>query len=313
MTHRPGSSLSAQLGLIAVVLVWGINFSVVKDALATLDPLVFNGLRFVTAGVALWALTGGEPDAPPSRPDWIRLVLLGLVGHTAYQLAFIYGLDGTLAGNGAIILASAPIWTVVLSVLSGQEQGRPAIWAATATGAAGVLLVMLGSGREVGLSASHLRGDLLVALSSLCWAIYTVAGKRVVIRLGAMYVTRQALWIGATPLLLMAVPGIRTTDWNAVSPWIWAEVAFSGLGAIALAYVLWYQGVKQLGSAVTALWSNLVPCVALVVAWAWLGEQPSALQILGAAVIVSSVLLTRAATAGGSRKAARPEPLRAGD
>ncbi|MDH3224923.1 MAG: DMT family transporter, partial [Gemmatimonadota bacterium] len=108
----------AALGLIAVVLIWGINFSVVKDALRIVDPLVFNAVRFLLAGAALAVLhtARGRVD----RGDLPALVGLGVCGHTAYQAGFIFGLDRTLAGNAAVILAAAPIWTLALAVLVGQ-------------------------------------------------------------------------------------------------------------------------------------------------------------------------------------------------
>lgn len=289
------SSTVARAGLLVVVLTWGINFSVVKHALATLDPLVFNALRFLLAGLALWAVLGRESLPSLDPGDFTRIALLGLVGNTAYQLTFIYGLDATLAGNGAIILASAPIWTVLLAVILGYDQGSAGLFAATALGAAGIGLVMLGSGSDLAFEAAHLRGDILVGISSVCWAAYTVAGRDLVARYGALQVTTWALWIGGAPLVLAGIPGALTTEWDQVGLAVWADVLFAALGAVAVAYVLWYRGVERLGSSRTALWSNLIPCVALLVAWGWLNERPKLVQVVGMAVVLVSVLLSRSA------------------
>lgn len=288
------------LGLVVVVWLWGINFSVVKDALRLVDPLVFNGVRFLLAGAALALL---RPSfRKPERADLIPLVGLGLVGHTAYQAGFIFGLDGTLAGNGAVILAAAPIWTVMLAVLVGQEAWRPALGAAAVLGLTGIGLVMAGSAGGLAYSGETIRGDLLMGGASVCWAIYTVAGRRLVLKYGALTVTTWAIWIGGLPLVLAAVPGAFTTPWRDLPLLVWGQMAYAGLGAIAAAYVLWYRGVETLGSSTTALWSNLVPCVALVVAWSWLGERPTALQLLGAGVVLASVALARQVVpAGGTR------------
>ncbi|MGI9627343.1 MAG: DMT family transporter [Longimicrobiales bacterium] len=299
----PSSPMLARVGLLVVVLIWGINFSVVKHALLALDPLVLNALRFLLAGLALWALPSRKTFPRLERGDFARIALLGIVGNTAYQLAFIFGLDQTLAGNGAIILASAPVWTVLLAVLVGQDQGTAGLLAATALGAAGIALVMSGSGAELGVGGGHLRGDILVGISSVCWAAYTVAGRDLVTKYGALPVTTWALWIGGAPLVLAGVPGAFATPWGQIGLAIWLDVVFAALGAVALAYVLWYRGVEKLGSSRTALWSNLVPCVALVVAWGWLGERPKLLQVAGMGVVLLSVLLARAT---------RPAPKRVG-
>jgi drug/metabolite transporter (DMT)-like permease len=79
-------------------------------------------------------------------------------------------------------------------------------------------------------------------------------------------------------------------------------VAYAGILAIGLAYFLWYRGVQRIGNSRTAAYSNLTPVVALAVAWAWLGEAPGILQILGAGVVLGGLSLTRL----GGERPARP-------
>ena len=136
-----------------------------------------------------------------------------------------------------------------------------------------------------------------MAVSSVCWALYTVTGRDLIHRYGALRVTTWSLFIGGIPLVLAGIPGALQTDWAQLDSAVWGQVAFASLGAVAVAYVLWYRAVARLGSALTALWSNLVPLVALGVAWVWLGEQPSPTQLLGAAFVVLSVLVAQG-TAG---------------
>ena len=103
--------IAADLGLFAVVLIWGVNFSVLKVVMLELDPLALNALRFPIAAIGLWVLVS-KIDGPliPDPDDMVRIIVLGLLGNVAYQLCFIYGLDSTLAGNASLILASAPVW-----------------------------------------------------------------------------------------------------------------------------------------------------------------------------------------------------------
>ncbi|NNM33797.1 MAG: DMT family transporter, partial [Gemmatimonadetes bacterium] len=147
-------------------LLWGVNFSVVKDALNVVDPLVFNGGRFLLAGAALAVLRPASLEI--DRSDLIPLAGLGIVGHTAYQVGFIFGLDVTLAGNAAVILAAAPIWTLMFAVLVGQEAWRPALGAAAVLGLAGIGLVMAGGAGGLAISRDTVRGDLLMAGASVC-------------------------------------------------------------------------------------------------------------------------------------------------
>jgi drug/metabolite transporter (DMT)-like permease len=97
-----------------------------------------------------------------------------------------------------------------------------------------------------------------------------------------------------TPLLiLMALPDLRRQDWGAVSPQSWLGLLFSSLLAIAIAYVIWNAGVRQVGSARTAVYNYLTPLISVLVAWIVLGEAMRPVQALGAVVIVLGVVLGR--------------------
>jgi drug/metabolite transporter (DMT)-like permease len=81
--------------------------------------------------------------------------------------------------------------------------------------------------------------------------------------------------------------------WAAVPLAVWAPAVFSGLLALCVSYVIWYTAVQRLGSTRTAIYSNMVPIAGLFVAWAGYGETIGAARILGAAAILSGVVLTR--------------------
>jgi drug/metabolite transporter (DMT)-like permease len=98
---------------------------------------------------------------------------------------------------------------------------------------------------------------------------------------------------GALPLLAVAAPALAGADWGRVPPSVWAALCYSGLGALVVAYLFWYRGVRVLGPTRTAIYANLQPVIALLVAWALLGEVPTGWQWAGTAAIVAGVLLTR--------------------
>ncbi len=287
------------LGLLSLALIWGINFAVVKVGLEELDPLVFNALRFPLAAVALLVvLRVRGPTRKPERRDIPRLVGLGVLGNVVYQWLFIIGIDHTLAGNASIILATVPVWTALLSRRLGHERPGLLTWLGVAGTLVGMVMVVLGGAGTIGLGVETWRGDLLMVGAALAWATYTVGSRGMVVRYGAVRVTAWTIWIGTPGLLLMAVPGLSRTSFGDVSLAGWGTVVYAGFLALAVAYVAWYRGVERIGSSRTAVYSNLVPVVALVTAWLWLGETPSPLQILGAAVIIGSLSLTRLSPAG---------------
>jgi drug/metabolite transporter (DMT)-like permease len=293
ITKRKSDRLT-DFGLIALAAIWGVNFSIVKVALNEFEPLAFNALRFPLAAAALgWIMFRGAEDLMPQREDIPRILLLGLIGNVLYQLAFIIGLDWTYAGNASLLLATTPVWTVILSVAAGHEQPNRWVIIGIIGTLVGMVLVVIGSDDQLSLGSTTLRGDLLLIVGSIFWSVYTVAGAKPVARYGALRMTTWTLWVG-TPILFGAgIPSLLQTDFTGVSVTAWWAIFYAGLFALALAYVIWYHGVEKLGNSRTAVYSNLVPVWALITAWIWLGERPEILQLLGAFSILIGLTISR--------------------
>jgi len=294
----PRRDITTDLGLLLIVLIWGVNFSVLKVLLRELDPLALNALRFPMAAVALWILVRRlDGSLKPDPQDLRRIITLGLLGNVAYQLCFIFGVDSTFAGNASLLLATTPVWTLFLSSVAGHE--RPGGWAIIGVAGTliGIFMVITGS-RDAGTLASPTtRGDLLILIASVLWAMYTVGGRKPVTRYGALRVTAWTLWVATPIIFFMGLPGLMRTDLTAITPEVWIGVTYAGLLGIGLAYLLWYRAVERIGNNRTAVYSNLVPVAALITAWIWLGEVPTTLQLIGAAVILVGLTLARVAHA----------------
>jgi drug/metabolite transporter (DMT)-like permease len=285
----PARTLAA-LGVI--ILFWGANFSVVKFALTDLAPLVFATLRFVLASVMLWgalAVTGESIRIP--RRQWGPVIGLALLGTTANQTLFVFGIHRTLAGNASLILATAPVFTAVLAAAFHQERSTRRTLAGVALSVAGAGLIVLGSTRGIGLSAGTFTGDLLLLAGAVVWSIYTVGSSSLARRYGVLPLTAATMWIGTAGLLVVALPAVRAQDWTGIRAATWGAVLYSGTCAIAAAYFLWAYCLREIGSTRTVVYSNLTPLVALAMAWATLGEVPTPLQMLGGTSILAGSLV----------------------
>ena len=290
-TDRP--PISPDLAILALVLIWGVNFSVIKALLSLFDPLALNGIRFaIGAGILVPFVLRGGQLAQFSRRDWAGLVALGLVGNTLYQYLFITGIDGTLAGNAALMLGMTPVFVTVFSAALGHERVRLAGWCGVALSMLGITLVVWG-GPSIDFGRETLRGDLTMLGAALAWSIYTVGASPLVRRHGALPVTAATMWIGAFFLLIVAMPAIASQEWSEPTGLAWFGLVVSAVLAVGVSYVIWYYSVQHLGSTRTSVYSNTVPIVALAFAWLALGEIPSPVQLVGAAAVVSGVMLTR--------------------
>jgi drug/metabolite transporter (DMT)-like permease len=284
------SEMRAHAALLLMVVIWAVNFSVSKVALQELRPLAFNAVRFpMAAALLLLVLRARGTRLLPERGDVPRVLTLGLLGNLLYQMFFILGLDRTRAGNASLLLAGTPILTALLSATLGHERVRPRVWFGVVATFAGILLVVLGGRVQLEAGRSTLAGDLLMFGASIAWAFYTVGSRPLIERYGALPVTAWTLWVGALGLVLAGLPQTLRTDWQTVSLLTWIAIVYAGVLSIGVAYIIWYYGVERLGNTRTATYSNVVPVIALAVAWLWLHEVPTAGQLAGTVIILTGV------------------------
>ena len=131
-------------------------------------------------------------------------------------------------------------------------------------------------------------------LGVICWSLYTIGLQPYAARIDITQLSAITLVGGAIPLLVVSAPALMSTNWSAVGIGGWLAVFYSSVISMGVAYFFWYRGLRVLGPTRTAVYSNLQPIVALLVAWAFLSETPTIFQGVGAATIIAGVFLTRA-------------------
>ena len=289
--------------MLLVCLIWGVNFSVTKYALAEIPPLGFTAVRFAAGSVFLWGVLRwmeGPVSVPPG--SWPRLIWLGIVGNTLYQIGFMLALAIGTATNTALVISAVPVTVAVIGGILGIEQTTPRMRWGIALGTLGVVLVI--AARGVSFSAGTVRGDLLAVFAVLCWSVYTLGLRRLPPGISSLGVTTITTITGTPLLLLAGLPDILRTDWEAVSAGAWGGLAYATLLSLVVAYFIWNRSVRVVGGNRTAIYMCITPLVAVIAAWVLLGERPVPLQGVGAVGIIAGVLLTR----GGGIRRSRPEP-----
>ena len=278
--------------MLLVVLIWGVNFTVTKGAFARFPPLAFTGVRFALASLLLVPLVRRlEGHDPLPRPVLGRLVVLGVVGNTLYQLGFISGLDRTTASNSALILAAMPSIVALLAVALGFEPLRPKVLGGVLVATVGVVLVV--AARGAGFGGSTMAGDLLTLGAVICWAGYTLGLRVLPPGISPLRVTMVTTVAGTPGLVLAGLPEMLGMDWSAVGWQGWAALGYATFLSLLVAYVIWNRSVQVVGPSRTVIYMCLTPLVAVVTAAVFLGERPMPLQAVGAALIIGGVLLTR--------------------
>ena len=278
--------------LLTMAVIWGVNFVVVKYATHIFNPVAFTGLRVGTAAAFLVAFAYARGGFALSRHDVLRLLLLGVLGNGLYQLFFVHGVARTRAGNASLIVGAAPAFIALAARVRGMERVKRMTLVGIALSMIGVALVIVGSG-TVSNGQTTLLGSVLVFLGVLCWSAYTIMLQPYTKRIDVIQLSAVTMIGGAVPLLILSTPALIATDWSSVGAGGWLALFYSSVISMGVAYVFWYRGLRVLGPTRTAVYSNLQPIVALLAAWALLGEVPTIFQGLGAVTIIAGVFLTR--------------------
>ncbi|MFH1475275.1 MAG: DMT family transporter, partial [Chloroflexota bacterium] len=298
----------AEGGALLVMVAWAANFVIVKDAIATAPPVGFAFVRFLLAGlVLLVVLRLREGSAGLPRALVVPLAILGALGFGVYQVLWASGLTVTTAGTSALLVATTPIWTVLVAVAMRTEAPHRARFLGAVVGFAGVALVVAGRG----LSLAGV-GDLLTLIAAVCWGSYLALSAPLLASISPLRITTWAILFGTA---VLAIPGsvqLAAAGGAWATPEAFAAIAYSGIIAGGLANVLIFRAIAVVGPSRVANLQLLVPALAILFAAAALGEPVLAGQLLGGAVIVTGILVARRAPAGpppGGRRVPEPTPL----
>lgn len=289
-TSGPGVWLT-DVSLFLMAAIWGVNFVVVKYATGVLPLLPFNAVRVTMAALILLLIASLGRTPWPDRRTIMMLLGLGVLGNGIYQMLFINGIARTRAGDASLLIAATPAFIALLGRARGTERIGSRGWIGILMSIAGIALVS-GAAALVQTN-SALVGDALILAAALCWAFYTVLLKPYMHGVDGVKLSAITMAGGAMSLMLYGWPEVIGTNWGAAPASAYFALVYSGLGGLVVAYLFWYRGVRLIGPTRTAMYSNLQPIFAVAVAWMVLGEIPTAWQGIGAASIMSGLLLTR--------------------
>ncbi|MDX1672559.1 MAG: DMT family transporter [Balneolaceae bacterium] len=285
---------SIEFLLLVVAVIWALNFTVIKYSLNEIDPLSFNGLRFLFAtGFILVVLFARSEQFRIPKKDWWPLLGMGLLGSLVYQGLFIIGMDFTLAANAAVMLGTIPIWVALFSHFFTDERLTLFKTLGVIFAFGGIVFIMTGGEKGISFASDTFVGDLLMVSSAVVWAVFTILSKSFLKRYTPIQYSAVMSSIGCVALFLLGLPGMLEIDWATVSWPAYGGVVYSGLLSIGAAYVIWNYGIHFVGTVRTATIQNLVPVLGLLFGIVLLNEQLSLLQYGGSALVIIGIVLTR--------------------
>ncbi|SOZ36473.1 O-acetylserine/cysteine exporter [Cupriavidus neocaledonicus] len=271
---------------LAIVCVWGVNFVVIKVGLAGVPPMLLGALRFLL--VAFPAIF----FVPRPRVPW-RLLLAYGATISLGQFAFLfYAMAvGMPAGLASLVLQSQAFFTLAIAALWLGEPVRWHNFAGMAVAAGGLALIGAGAGGMGGMSAA---GFVLTLCAALCWASGNIVSKKI----GPVDLLGLVIWGALVPIVPFALlslwfegPARIVQSVTQVSGMALFAVVYLAFAATVFGYTMWGRLLTRYPASQVAPLTLLVPVVGLVSAHVLLGEDLSAAQWIGAAVVMAGLLL----------------------
>ncbi len=322
----------ADVSLLLVALIWGVNIPVMKVALLRIDAYAFNAIRLVVSSLVLMYfarrefLQGIKPSETLSKRD---VLIYASIVSVAYQFLFLLAIARATSTDVALIMATVPMWTAIgarfflkeflplmawiglIIAFAGTmivtlQKGPTAATSTAATSESSTISAELSDGKtavdgetkqESGDATTRFLGNLFALSAALAWAGGTVFSRPLLGKISPIQLSACSATIGLpfhiVIALLMGAGSVPDSIAAMKAPSLIACVVYSGTLSTGLALAMWSYGVKHAGAAQAAMIQNLTPIVAMAAAWSWLGESINAAQTLGGAMIIGGLFVMR--------------------
>jgi drug/metabolite transporter (DMT)-like permease len=294
-THNTFAQRDVFLGVIFALLA-AVGFSakaiLVKLAyLHSVDAVTLLALRMVFSvpffiGVAIWAKR--QHAAPLNTHDRLLVLGLGLIGYYCSSFLDFLGLQYISAGLERLILFLYPTMTVILSALLYKRAIGRKVMAAMGLCYAGIALVFL---HDIGVKeGSVVLGASLVFASTLSYSIYLVGAGHAIARIGAMRFTAYAMVVASAASLLQFVVMRPLTALDLPLRVYELSIAMAIFSTVLPVFLLSFA-IRRIGSGSASLIGTIGPVSTIYMAYVFLGESISLLQIAGSTLVLAGVLL----------------------
>lgn len=275
-------SYRAIVALAVTVVLWAVAFPAIRVGVHQYGPAALSLLRLAVASAVLAIAAPLVGVRRPARRDLPLITLAAIAGVAGYQFLLNWGEVHVPAGTASLIVVSNPVYSAILAVIFIGERMSPR--------------KIVGVGVALGGSVSIAAARGTLGFDRSAWAIvgaafafgaYHVIIKPLLRRYSGLEVTAYATWIG-TVLLLPALPALIRAMPHASAGGAVAA-GFLGLAPSALGYVAWGYAIGRLPVTTATSSLYLVPPIAVVVGYLWLGETPRIAELVGGTVAIAGV------------------------
>jgi len=277
--------------LVAEQIVASGTFLAAKWALRDFPPLTLGFARFVIAATGLYLVHRVWPRRKPiERSDRKTFALLGFLAVMVNQAAFLYGLRMTTPTHAAIIYGATPVFVYLLAVPLLRERASWIKFSGVVVTFAGVIVLVMGEG--LSWEGKAWLGDLLILAATGAWALYTVLGKSMVAKYGAVHTTAISLITGTVFFIPIGVATWGNFDPSVVRMGSWLSLLYIAIGTSVICYTIWFWALGKLEATKVAVFNNFQPVITALLSLWLMHEVIGVRLIAGGVLVIFGVVLT---------------------
>lgn len=286
------------------LLTWSSAYAAIAYALASFTPGEVALARLAIGSLCFAVLLLAKRVPLPASRDWPALAVLGVIGLTVYHLCLNTAETRVASGTAAILISLVPATTAALSAVWLRERLAPRMLAGLGVALAGVVVVVLTSGKDVKIEPMA----AMVLVSVVACAIFFVGQKPYFASnslLGVTAFTFFAGTLGALPFGLGLPHALAVAPASHIGALLWLGIAPTFIG-----YIAWNAALHRASASQVSSFIYFSPPIAVLIGWVWLGERPTLLTLVGGVITVGGVVLANARRRPAAHPAATATPAK---
>ncbi|WP_019415388.1 DMT family transporter [Paenisporosarcina sp. TG20] len=275
--------------LLFTSLLWGGNFVVGKTLVDHASPITLTTLRWLIAVICLIPIVWWkEKNLLPTRKAIIPLILMGITGVVLFNIFQFIALEFTSATNVGLISTLNMFSIALFSFLFIKEKINALQLGSMFISFTGVLLVLSNGQIDLLFSIGFNKGDLLMLAAVCVFGVYSVISK------WAMKETtplKATLYSGVFGVIVLTPFNVRDFTITNVDASFVQSILYTGVVSTVVCMVLWNIGIQKLGATTSGIFLNFNPIFTAIIAFIWLGEKITWIQVVGSVVVIIGCLL----------------------
>ena len=295
MDRTAGRRWTGDAVMVGTAMLLGSSYPFAKDVLAVISPLLYGASRYLVASLFLMATMAlmRRPIALPRR-DWPAMILLSLIGVALFQACWGLAMARSSPSLGSIVMTTTTAFSAILAWIGGRR--LPALgWLGIVVAFAGVVLVVNNSLTSFTLSLGTLDGALLWLIAAFAWALYVDRGAPLNLRLGALPVMAWTTLIGSLALLPIALVFDSPREFAELDARLLGYWLYTAIFPVGVAFLGLTAGLERLGVSRVMVYMYLIPVAGVGLSAAFFGDPLTSARVLGGAIVLLGVVLTRLA------------------